>query len=1041
MKSTGFLIKPLCRTLAATLSLWVCAGALTVSTPQEFINFANDVNNGKTYKGTTVELLNDIDLNGQSFQPIGKYYTKYFEGVFNGNGHVIKNVKYKAGSNEKFSGLFGYVNSGTISNVLVDNSCGFDSNYEYHLTIGHSGASIGTIAGYCYSCVIRDCVSFACVSYSGSPSRLTRTIRIGGIVGECGGGSVLQNSAFGGNVTFGGKGYGYVYLGGVVGTIYKAAVTNVITTADLIKGGDTSSKYIGIICGEINKEGKLENALYAPRDVTNNIKGTGNGNAISSVYQLNVDDFSAVSGADTSSLDFLNGYSLSHSYTQWGALVHNSNSELSNKKVLSYFVWTGYSPKSIEREGYTFEDWYSDENFITLHSEGPTRWPTIFGENTNIYAKWEYNIYTITFTVPRGNPINNSLVYFGARLNLPTPTSSNRSLIFDEWYEGEQEFNLVRMPARDVTLIAKWIEYVDVVKYFITFNTGEGGSYVGTLKFKVGEPIKIPSEVPTKEGHSFEYWYETDPSVKFTTNIMPEIDLELHAKWSLNTYYIFLDTDSKGSATTIKKFKYGESISLTDATNNNSTLVFDGWFEGDSFFDLDTMPARNVSLTARWEIGNAVKYFIRFVTGEGGSYVGTRKLKAGTNINLQKDKPEKEGCTFSYWYENESSVEFTDSVMPERNLTLHAKWSLNTYYIFFNVTGCEYISEKQVKYSEPTELSDPINENSTLVFDGWFEGDSLFDSETMPARNVSLKAQWKYVPKTVLKHQITFMPHGGSYVNPMKYHEDDNIILPNENPKREGYTFVCWSKENKDTNITCFVSGTMPGKSITLHAIWSINNYTITFNTSDANPVTPINTEYNSPLVLKNATKRGYDFYYWYEDDILTPFSLGTMPARNITLRPYFMSHKYILTFVLLDDNNGTYTRDYVYKEALYTPVPKRTGYVFSHWRFGGIPGDYAESDPFNLTEMPDNDFSVWADWDTSKVVLVYENGDDDDDDSDENDGFVAKDVGSTIDTPYVPQRKGKQFCGWYKDEMFKEPFNETTFDFSSGELVFAKWC
>ena len=56
------------------------------------------MNNGANYSGTTVFLGSDIEftqgLSG-SFKPIGYMNeNKCFNGVFNGQGHMIKNIKF-----------------------------------------------------------------------------------------------------------------------------------------------------------------------------------------------------------------------------------------------------------------------------------------------------------------------------------------------------------------------------------------------------------------------------------------------------------------------------------------------------------------------------------------------------------------------------------------------------------------------------------------------------------------------------------------------------------------------------------------------------------------------------------------------------------------------------------------------------------------------------------------------------------------------------------------------------------------------------------
>ncbi len=91
--------------------------------------FANDVNNGNTYAGKTVVLLNDVDLGGKEWTPIGQTGYHQFYGNFDGSNKTVSNFYidttngvYPAGA-DVASGFFGWLpeTSQTISNLKLDN--------------------------------------------------------------------------------------------------------------------------------------------------------------------------------------------------------------------------------------------------------------------------------------------------------------------------------------------------------------------------------------------------------------------------------------------------------------------------------------------------------------------------------------------------------------------------------------------------------------------------------------------------------------------------------------------------------------------------------------------------------------------------------------------------------------------------------------------------------------------------------------------------------------------------------------------------------
>ena len=123
--------------------------ATAITTAEDLVAFAKDVNeNGNSYAGKTVMLMNDIDLNNVAWTPIGQaggYSAKtYFQGTFDGNGKTISNLNVSVweegtdGGKNYASGLFGFIDaaSATIKNLTIDNA----------KVVGHHWA--GVIAGY-----------------------------------------------------------------------------------------------------------------------------------------------------------------------------------------------------------------------------------------------------------------------------------------------------------------------------------------------------------------------------------------------------------------------------------------------------------------------------------------------------------------------------------------------------------------------------------------------------------------------------------------------------------------------------------------------------------------------------------------------------------------------------------------------------------------------------------------------------------------------------------------------------------------------------
>lgn len=117
---------------------------------------AKSVNDGSSYENKYISLLCDIDLNNVEWTPIGNGELA-FGGNFNGNSHIIKNLKISNVNKfssvvgdlttyNGFSGLFGFCENVSLSNLSIDNAAISISNVDEFgsLYIGTLAAKIET---------------------------------------------------------------------------------------------------------------------------------------------------------------------------------------------------------------------------------------------------------------------------------------------------------------------------------------------------------------------------------------------------------------------------------------------------------------------------------------------------------------------------------------------------------------------------------------------------------------------------------------------------------------------------------------------------------------------------------------------------------------------------------------------------------------------------------------------------------------------------------------------------------------------------------
>ena len=191
--------------------------------------------------------------------------------------------------------------------------------------------------------------------------------------------------------------------------------------------------------------------------------------------------------------------------------------------------------------------------------------------------------------------------------------------------------------------------------YTVTFQS-EGGSEVAS-QIRANTPADQPAD-PTKEGYTFIGWYKGEEKWNFADAVTEA--LTLTAKWQLNRYTITFDTAGGSEVPSITQ-DYGTAITAP-ANPTKTGYTFAGW---DKTIPT-TMPAENITLTARWQVN---QYTITFKPENGGQDI-VIKQDYGTAITAPAN-PTKTGYTFAGW---DKTIPTT---MPAGNMTITARWTEN----------------------------------------------------------------------------------------------------------------------------------------------------------------------------------------------------------------------------------------------------------------------------------------------------------------------------------------------------------------------------
>ena len=644
----------------------------------------------------------------------------------------------------------------------------------------------------------------------------------------------LNNAGFIFGKTNTAGGINYTLRAPTMGSIYKSPMRGAPTNnewdqilaknSDFIKELD-NNRNISLFWGQDTSRSYDFNIRKTTRNSVNNFMGTTE----SSSYGICFRPVLEVMNPDTLGSDGLKAVTLDLG----GGKLGNSSEDI------QIIVKNGSTFTAPASDGLTRPDGNTDSYFMWLDGNGNSYEPggSVPADVTELTVQWTAPTYAVTLNTNGGTIADGKDVTgytYGVGATLPTDVTRT-GYTFKGWYDNE---NLTGSP---VTAIggaetgnkeywAKW----EINQYTITFDTN-GGSEIAPITQDYGTEITVPAD-PTRKGYTFKGWDKEIPET------MPAENITVKAQWGINQYTITFDTNGGSEIAPITQ-DYGTEITAPDKPTRKG-YTFKGWDKEIP----ETMPADNITVKAQWEIN---QYTITFDTN-GGSEIAPITQDYGTEITAP-DKPTRKGYTFKGWDKE------IPETMPADNITVKAQWEINQYTITFDTNGGSEIAPITQDYgTEITVPADPTRKGYT--FKGWDKE----IPETMPAENITVKAQWG-----INQYTITFDTNGGSEIAPITQDYGTEITVPAD-PTRKGYTFKGWDKE---------IPETMPAENITVKAQWGINQYTITFDTNGGSEIAPITQDYGTKITAPdNPTRKGYTFKGWDKE---IP---EIMPAENITI-------------------------------------------------------------------------------------------------------------------------------------------------------------
>ena len=235
-----------------------------------------------------------------------------------------------------------------------------------------------------------------------------------------------------------------------------------------------------------------------------------------------------------------------------------------------------------------------------------------------------------------------------------------------------------------------------------------------------------------------------------------------------------------------------------------------------------------------------------------------------------------------------------------------------------------------------------------------------------------------YVPKgTIEKYKSTYfwnkflhIKEGSPFELTLTYIVDDDtystytleegdVIIPEETPTKEGYTFSGWSD----------IPETMPANDVTITGTFIPNKYKLTYMV-DGEEYKTSEIDFGTAITAETApTKEGYTFSGWSEIPSI-------MPANDVTVTGTFTVNKYIITYVV--DDQELIKVEVDYGSTITPPKSQKDGYEI---QWSAHP-----------TIMPAYDLTIYGSYITTSIERLAK---------EENEKQVYTPDGRRVDTPH----------------------------------------
>ena len=522
-----------------------------------------------------------------------------------------------------------------------------------------------------------------------------------------------------------------------------------------------------------------------------------------------------------------------------------------------------------------------------------------------------------------------------------------------------------------------------------------------------------------------------------------------------NYYYgritFSLILNSNGQVSTVH-YRYGAKLDRLNDDPARLGYIFGGWYTDETYqneFTETTMPAKNLTLYAKWQPDDIYYFLVLRKEGEDGKWSQTTKIQIGkTDETVAIDPAEFLTEAEKGIYTIPETVQYT--VSAEDGGTVSISYARKRFSLTYdlNAADAEWVSDPGVRQYRVGDVLELLTQSHVkragYTFDGWYtdaDCTTEFTAATMPAENITLYAKWT--------------AQGGISYTVEHYQQNvtgDGYTLADTESKTgtAGQNTAAESKSYPGFTAKEFQQQTVKGDGSTVVKVYyTRNEYMLTYDLNGSDAVwtdseTDQSHKYRFGAEITTPTsndlsRAGYAFGGWYTDaDCTAEFTATTMPAENTTLYAKWNAGQvnYTVNYYLQNVDGTTYPNT----PSETVPGSGVTGQAVDVQKsFEGFAPKADSSTSITLqADSAQNVVDLY--YTRNRYTLSFNLGDGVilDEGSAPTGGDIYYGAEISVDMTNV-KRTGYTFVGWYEDEAYQTEWSGTTMP-ARDITLYAKW-